>query len=543
MLYARTIPAVEWHIGDDLRALLLESNALRLDQWRRDGQLTDIKNSPHRAVFRVRMPGLDLHIKRYAVGDWRSRGRELLRGCKARREFEMARQLAARGIATPEPLGWARETGPGGARSCWLISRTMEGQSLLQALEANDPTSSARPDRLGEFLSRLHRAGVVHHDLHPGNILVTSNGDLALLDLHCVRLSRRLSWRQCRDNLVVLNRYFILRASRTARRRFWQTYSATPARVGMPADQAGRDIERRTLASNARFWNARDRRCLAANRYYRRIKSRGARGWCVADLDPELIARLAGSSPAPPNERVLKSGRSSTVTELTAQVSGKPVPAILKRFHRPGTLDAWLALLRRTPALRSWVNGHALRERCLPTARPLAVMQHNGRHGSPATTTLLTEKIENAVELSAAIDGLKPLPDAVKLVRIREIISVVAGAIRQLHDRGIAHRDLKAANILIETEPGAPRAWFIDLAGVQRCAKVRFEARAANIMRLNASFAVHPLVTRADRLRFLRAYLQWGLRGRGGWKAWWRIVAAKTTAKIARNQRAGRPLA
>ena len=50
------------------------------------------------------------------------------------------------------------------------------------------------------------------------------------------------------------------------------------------------------------------------------------------------------------------------------------------------------------------------------------------------------------------------------------------------------------------------------------------------------------LLTRSDRVRFLRVYLQWGLRGRGNWKAWWRAIAAATADKVVRNQRSGRPL-
>ena len=50
-------------------------------------------------------------------------------------------------------------------------------------------------------------------------------------------------------------------------------------------------------------------------------------------------------------------------------------------------------------------------------------------------------------------------------------------------------------------------------------------------------------LTRADKVRFLRTYLQWGLRGRGSWKRWWHEVEKATLAKVARNARNGRPLA
>jgi hypothetical protein len=63
-----------------------------------------------------------------------------------------------------------------------------------------------------------------------------------------------------------------------------------------------------------------------------------------------------------------------------------------------------------------------------------------------------------------------------------------------------------------------------------------------NLARLHASFHRLPGVSRTDKLRFLRVYLAWGLRGRLGWKRWWAQVEAATRAKVARNLRNGRPL-
>jgi hypothetical protein len=64
-----------------------------------------------------------------------------------------------------------------------------------------------------------------------------------------------------------------------------------------------------------------------------------------------------------------------------------------------------------------------------------------------------------------------------------------------------------------------------------------------NLARLHASFLAMPLVTRTDKLRFLRMYLNWALVGRSNWKGWWNEIAAATRAKAARNAKRGRPLA
>lgn len=87
-----------------------------------------------------------------------------------------------------------------------------------------------------------------------------------------------------------------------------------------------------------------------------------------------------------------------------------------------------------------------------------------------------------------------------------------------------------------------PDVCVIDLVGVTLAKRVRRGRRLQNLARLNASVGRHPALTRTDLLRFLRVYLQWGLRGRSPWKTWWRDIAAATRAKQERNARSGRPL-
>src|SRR5207247_10015003 len=102
-------------------------------------------------------------------------------------------------------------------------------------------------------------------------------------------------------------------------------------------------------------------------------------------------------------------------------------------------------------------------------------------------------------------------------------------------------------------EPGMPMpkhlpypqtaVWLIDLVGVRSFRKLTRKRKVQNLSRLNASFLETAALTRSDRLRFLRIYLQWALRGSDGWKAWWRAIAAASALKARRNLRTGRPLA
>ncbi len=147
------------------------------------------------------------------------------------------------------------------------------------------------------------------------------------------------------------------------------------------------------------------------------------------------------------------------------------------------------------------MNGHALRDRWLPTPRPLAVF-HRYRSGLPAEGYLLTEMVPEPAPLRRRFTS-RPL---VKLARL----------LRAMHDRGVSHRDLKAANILLAhgSEPV-----LIDLVGVRTRVRLSDANRAKELARLNASFLDSLAVTLADRLRFLRAYLSAGTQLRSAARA------------------------
>jgi tRNA A-37 threonylcarbamoyl transferase component Bud32 len=567
---------LRWLVRPEYREQLFCPDGLRLEEWLRTGAAHVVKHGPHRTVYQVALPGLRFFLKHYRLQDVRAWLRELIRPAKARLEYERALAVAGRQVSTVVPLALGERPRASGPGESFLITLSLDSTEPLQTffeimLPRLEPKRRTQVRQrlaveVGRFIARMHEAGVLHHDLHAGNLLIHLDEQdrpaLYLVDLHAVSIrAAPLDWRTRRANLVMFNRWAMLRVNRTDRLRFWRAYHHVRAiradRATSPKRQRGlvdlaRDLEKRTLASNLRFWKARDRRCLRTNRYYQRIRSSLAHGYAVRDLDPDTLAALSADPDEPfrrPGVTLLKDSRSSTVAEFDLPVNGVPRRLIYKRFRVTAWSDPWTALVRPSGAMRSWVFGQGLRERDLPTARPLAVL-HRRRHGLSYEGYLLTEKIADAVDLHRFVSGLSDLACPERQAVLRRTIACVARLIRELHHRHLSHRDLKAANVfvqrsmrqLLDDADGFGPIWLIDLVGVRRHRRLRRSRRVQNLARLHASFLHDPAVTRTDKLRFLRIYLQWGLHGRAGWKRWWRDLERATAAKVARNRRNGRPL-
>lgn len=567
--------AFHWHILPELlhndlhgsAAQLFLTDGPPLDEWRSRGVASVVKDRPQRMVYRVVLPGLDFYLKQYRIADARAWLRELVRPSKARLEWERTLAVAERGVPTIKPLAFGETCEHDGSACSFLATRTLpDAVPLNTFLEMTLPNFDAsRKTRirqrlavtLGELMAAMHDAGVTQHDLHPGNVLLrldeADTPHLHLIDLYAVEVGDPLTWDASRANLVVFNRWFMLRSERADRLRFWHAYQRSRRHVGgamwlsancerKPPEhaEAVRDIERRSLKSNVRFWRALDKRCLGTNRYFRQVRSGEIAGHVVADLPRDILQPFFDDPDEPfrrPDVQFLKQSPSSTVIALDLPGDDGPRRVIYKRFAVGHWTDPLVALVRRTPALRSYVLGHGLRLRCLPTPRPLGVW-HRYKYGLPQEGYLLTELVPEAIELHEFVKQLLQVGSNVNRHRLRLLIDQLARLIGTLHHRHLSHRDLKASNVLVSNQ----QLTLIDLVGVVRHRKLRRSRRIQNLARLNVSSAACAGLTRTDKLRFLRVYLRWGLRGRHSWKHWWRAIAQATAAKIERNRRYGRPL-
>jgi tRNA A-37 threonylcarbamoyl transferase component Bud32 len=610
------VDGIRWRVAPECRDRLLGPNGFRLQEWLQAGQAVAVKHGPHRTVYRVNLPGLSFYLKHNRVIDFRTWIRQLVRPSKSAMEFERVVAVAGRRIPTVTPLGLGEALHGWRPGDNFLVTHCLENTEPLshfieQTLSRFQSVRQVRvrqrlAKEMGEFIARIHDAGILHNDLHAGNILVRLEADdrpqLFLIDLHSVKIGRPLNWSASRANLVILSHWFMIQACRTDRLRFWHTYLSARGNFGgrlatskSEIRNLAHDLEKRSWRSTLRLWRAREVRYLTRNRAFEPLALGVVRGHIIRDLNYAALQELSADPDAPfrrPDVNVLKDSPSSTVIEFDMPLKGSPCRVVYKRFRVKTWLDPIAAWFRRPAALRSWIFGQGLRESGLPTPQPLAVFFRR-RCGLSFEGYLLTEKINNVQELHRFVADLDLLPGPERQKVLRNSIDRVACLVRDLHARRLSHRDLKAANILVRSEvegqrsevgvrrsesrgqraePGAegrpatgpesgsrdqeprvisqgsevtpfsPTVWLIDLVGVKRHRRLSGRRRVQNLARLHASFFHSSAITRSDKLRFLRTYLQWGLFGRDGWKRYWREIEIATRAKIARNTRLRRPL-
>lgn len=597
-LATNTVNGIYWEGNADLLVELADFSDELVSDWLANGTAELIKKGPHRAVYKVDLRFGTVYIKHNLVPDLRTSVRQFLRPCKAKMEYQKNREILDRGIPSIEPLAWGKRLTGTAYGESFYITRALSDtcqfdlfleQCLTKPIDTYDTLRRSQIcTELGKFVARIHCAGVTHKDLHCGNILIrhtfkNTTPEFFLVDLQSTSLGRPLNWHQKKNNLVMLNRWLSLRASKTDRLRFWKAYSSYCQNADeqwMPGKfrnahnstgihyylrQMAREIESATVDSNRGFWKRRDRRCFESNRHNKKIKANGNIGFTVTSVNSQ-VANAFVSNPEDFlrqfEKKILKDSKSAKVVEGQQLILGQDRQLVLKKFIAQKWYDGIINYVRPSQAWRSWMYGHGFLERALPTARPLVFVQSK-LTGKNCASYLLMEKIEADRDIFQACQFLAGLPGRKQNWLLQFFVGEMARLLLSLHQRGLVHRDLKAPNILfvislkslesmslqacqdfLHSRRSSRRSSFvfIDLVGVSRPFHISDDIRRKNLARLNTSFRNSPLISNTMRLRFLLTYLQAHLKGRGGWKKWWRAIDAFTQEKIQKNQKRNRPL-
>jgi tRNA A-37 threonylcarbamoyl transferase component Bud32 len=551
----------DWHVLPQYRSLLFDDRGLRLPQWQDEGSAALIKAGAGRTIHRVRIPGADVYVKHFRATNIVSLVHQALRQGRARKEFEVANELAAVGVPTITPIALGERRKGGLLLESYLISESIaDGMTLFDLIDRRLMTMGEPVDpalrfhlarELGVLAARIHDAGVEHRDLHERNIVVRSGAkgglELFMLDLHELRRRPGGEWKWAERDLGRMGRYFTLRTTAADRRRFFRAYAAERGWQKTETRKRAKVLESGVIESRADFWRRRDQRGPAKYNRINEFRLFGVKAFAVPELPVEFVRRVM-TNPDGVFKHVVawwKQGRSTRVAAVDMPAIRHADPLVFKQYFFKGWHESLSTVMRPNQAERAWNHGAALLLRELPTPRPLMLV-HKTVMGLPVTSYLLCERVPGAMGLVDYLESsLKAAPNRKEHRRIIEgVLDETARLLRMLHDRRVTHRDLKASNVLAEPsgDPAKPKLWLIDLDGVTTWKTVPERHRVQNLARINVSFWRCDWLTLADRLRFLRLYMGRDFYNRPERKRFWRAIAADTTAKIERNQRRGRTI-
>ena len=147
---------------------------------------------------------------------------------KALRSFEHARLLRERGFATPHEIAYIEERQLGLVSQVWYVSEYTDAMPIRPRLIEQQPFDTALATAYARFVAKLHKAGVLHRDLNPTNVLFSERDDG--FDFKLIDINRMTFYDQpvpkaaCMENLTLF--YWLTPAYRFildeyARQRGW----------------------------------------------------------------------------------------------------------------------------------------------------------------------------------------------------------------------------------------------------------------------------------------------------------------------------------
>lgn len=164
-------------------------------------------HSGRNKIWRKEISGMTIAIKIYGYSPLKSIIYSI-RKTKARRAFENARTLIARGIATPFPLAFVEKRG--------FINR-LTGSMYISMYEETEPLEKYIDygdrlvlDEFARFTALLHSKGILHHDLNATNVRVTvkdTKVTFSLIDINRMKFASKAVSFSLQEKLENLTRF------------------------------------------------------------------------------------------------------------------------------------------------------------------------------------------------------------------------------------------------------------------------------------------------------------------------------------------------
>ncbi len=378
-----------------------------------DPRATLVKRGYRRSVWRIELGSDTVYAKIVApkANSIASKVRQTLGKTASHREWRVCVAGMRRGVPVVRPVAFGVRGGP--LPATVLITEAFENAKELSAawsvaIAEQDPNT--RHDRIkkltnavADLYANAHRAGFVHQDGHPGNILVADKDrdqQARFADTtDAILTAGRPPWIQIIRSLAHLDQSMKRVATRTQRLRFVKDYLDCLLRASqsdlneiwathrmVPAIFAQEAIHAASLARQ------RDRRIARVGRYFTRIALGG--GWratVVLDLERRHVFPEQGTPDfAETRWRKLLAGIDNDENGIqTVRTRLAEAGLSVQTSSAGGFLAAlrWRAIGSR--AWRLFFRCHALRHRDISAPLTLACLEHRNTLGGVDRTLLI----------------------------------------------------------------------------------------------------------------------------------------------------------
>lgn len=270
----------------------------------------------------------------------------------------------------------------------------------------------------------------------------------------------------------------------------------------------------------------------------RGLEGTGCHRLPTAEQWPSLLERIVSEPSVLSGYTLLKYSKHGEVFRARLPFGDDALDVVCKQSRVHGFLRELASRFRPTREKANFGRAIALLKMGIRTALPLARLE---RRSPRREAWLVTRYIEGLVDLDQVALALLPRIEAASAHGVKEsIIDVIVEFVVALEKKGLAHRDLKASNILLERWDGGGervRLWVVDLDGLRTGKRRIVPRRSQPLMRLAASLLGYSAVTRTDYGRFLKRYL---IRTTGSTESWKRRFRALASQTREYRRRAGR---
>lgn len=296
--------------------------------------------------------------------------------------------------------------------------------------------------------------------------------------------------------------------SRTDRLRFLQEYAKTCPSFLKRFKVHARRIEKKAEQLWKIHLKSRTKRCLLKSSEFDVKKDRSQTMFYNKNYSEKLITDILEAchhASSSSKRNVLKETSKEIVSVVTINHHEKEFKVLLKESNDSSVLGRLRCMIGKSRARKCWIASRGLRVRNVATPPAIALIEKRC-FGIPKQTMMLTEFVDQAYELNDyVLRHFKNDLPSYKAHKKEQFIRELSQIIKDLHQKGIYHADLKSNNILVKEKEGGGWAFYvIDLDRVDFKPHLSFRERSNNLAQINASVA--DCINLGDRLTFFRNY-------------------------------------